>query len=162
MEPASAAAVVVTEQNGQLSASVSGEMPGRTAVTIIVQSAGELPSLFARRVERKANKKDKRERPNFAVLCCGTETDCESWSARTNIGESLLSTIDDGGRLIISAEQQIGSRSLARFLALVDGLRRRSSSSRKSIELRFHTARPIERRANDRRLDERAHWRMTG
>ncbi|HMI88214.1 MAG TPA: hypothetical protein VK550_29215 [Polyangiaceae bacterium] len=162
MESVSAAAVVVTEKNGHLSASINGEMPGRTAVTVIVQSAGELSSLFAKRVERKAMKQDRRARPNFAVLCCGTENDSASWSARTNIAESLLSTIEDGGRLIISAEQQVGSRSLARFLALVDGLRRRSSTSRKSIGLQFHTAPPIERRANHRRLDERAHWRMTG
>jgi hypothetical protein len=161
MQPVSAAAVVVTEKNGHLSASINGEMPGRTAVTIIAQSAGELPSLFAKRVERKATKQDIRERPNLAILCCGTESDSASWSARTNIAESLLSTIEDGGDLIISAEQ-IGSRSLPRFLALVDGLRLRSSSSRKSIRLQFHTAPPTERPANHRRQDEGAQWRMTG
>jgi hypothetical protein len=163
MQPVSAAAIVVTEKNGHLSASINGEMPGRTAVTIIAQSAGELSSLFAKRVERKATKPDIRERPNLAILCCGTESDSVSWRARTNIAESLLSTIEDGGDLIISAEQQIGrSRSLPRFLALVDGLRLRSSSSRKSIRLQFHTAPPTERPANHRRQDERAQWRMTG
>ena len=163
MQLVSAAAVVVNEKNGQLSAAVRREMTGRTAVTIVAQSAGEHPCAFAMRVNQRARKQGEQlARPDYAVLCCGTALDAASWNARTAIAESLLSSIADGGDLVIAADRQSGSDSLERYLSLVDGLRVRSSATNKKVRLQFDTLQPTAPRRHGRRAEERRDWRMTG
>jgi hypothetical protein len=56
METASAGAIVVTEQTGHLPGSIKRQMAGRTAVTIVAQSADGFPGAFAERVARKVVK----------------------------------------------------------------------------------------------------------
>jgi hypothetical protein len=164
MDTGSAAAIVVTEQTGHLSASIKDQMAGRQAVIIVAQSAGESPGAFADRVARKIVREHTRERANFAVFCCGTRDDLASWNERVRVTEWLLSAIDDRGELTICAGGEAGRRSLPRFLELVDGLCRLGSSSGKKICLQFDPRTLASHHAGGRRRDvlqTTAPWRLT-
>jgi hypothetical protein len=137
MEAATAAAIVVTERTGDLSASIRREMPGRTAVTIVAQGDGEPPLAFAERVARRIARQDLAEGPSTAVLCCGTRSDDACWRARARIAGALLSAIAERGELIVAARQETGRRSLARFLDLVDQLEPHGCAAGKRVRLRF-------------------------
>jgi hypothetical protein len=133
MESGKSTTIVVTEQAGEFAPSIERLMPGRADVTIVSQSFGESPGTFAERVTRKVAKLGARERPMFAVICCGMQGDDASWDSRARVADSLLSSLEDGGELIFTVEDKTGRRSLPRFLELVAATARRHPSLRTSV-----------------------------
>jgi hypothetical protein len=132
-----AAAILVSEKNGHLPASIQHEIPGRTELTIVAQGEGESPAAFAARVARCMTLRHSAQRPSIAVVCCGDGGDDASWNARTSVAASLLSTMDETGQLTISADPTTGLRSLPRFFELLETLCRRGLAGQNNVHLRF-------------------------